>query len=161
MLLQNNLISYDPSDFILPEDVSENLVASYESAGKVLRPFFGQTVSCGLFGIGDDHIEKYQSLDAKFVKNKASTFFFRASSNSMEPLIYENDVLVVDRSIEVRSNMVAIVSYCGEMYCKRIIKSASQVILRSDNPSYDEVLVTEDMNLIYFGVVRAVARELI
>ena len=32
-------------------------------------------VSCGLFGISDDFIENYQSLDERFVKNKESTFF--------------------------------------------------------------------------------------
>ncbi len=152
---------YDPTDFILPEDMSEAKIKKYEKDGKVLRPFFGQRVACGLFGVGEDHIEKYQSLDARFVKNKASTFFFQASSNSMEPLIFEKDVLIVDRSLEISSGLVAIVSYCGEMFCKRIIVNKNSVILKSDNQAYKDVIVKETENLIYFGVVRGIARELI
>lgn len=34
-------------------------------------------LSCGLFGISDDFIEKYQSLDGHFIKNKFSTFFLK------------------------------------------------------------------------------------
>ncbi|MCB0356508.1 MAG: S24 family peptidase [Bdellovibrionales bacterium] len=118
-------------------------------------------VSCGLFGISDDYIEKYQSLDSRFIKNKASTFFFSAASDSMEPLITEGDVLVVDRSIEAMSGRIAVVCLGGEMLCKRVIKHSGQVILRSDNPLYKDIKITEEMDLVVFGVVTAIVRELI
>ena len=54
----------------------------------------------GLFGIHDDFSEKYQSLDERFIKNKASTFFFKASGKAMAPLILPDDVLIVDRSVD-------------------------------------------------------------
>lgn len=123
-------------------------------------PIQGRRVTCGLFGISDDYIEKYQSLDTRFIKNKASTFFFQAASSSMEPLIFENDVLVVDRSIEASSGKVVIVSVTGELVCKRLIRSNGRAILRSDNKTYKDILVSEDMDMVIFGVVIAIAREL-
>ena len=126
-----------------------------------LVPIMGRRVVCGLFGISDDYIEKYQSLDTRFIKNKASTFFFQAASHSMEPLIFENDVLIVDRSIEVTHGKVVVVSVTGELICKRLIKENNKIILRSDNKAYSDILVTEEMDLVIFGVVVAIARELV
>jgi DNA polymerase V len=72
-------------DWYLPNEVTERHIEKLHAF-----PILGKRVTCGLFGISDDYIEKYQSLDARFIKNKASTFFFQAASDSMEPLIFEN-----------------------------------------------------------------------
>lgn len=125
----------------------------------VLRPLFSQRIACGLFGISDDYIEKYQSLDSKFVKNPYSTFFFQAISDSMQPTIFEDDVLVVDRSIEPVSGKIAVVSVHSEMICKRLLKRNGYLYLSSDNKRYKDVKVTEEMNLTVFGTVVAIARH--
>lgn len=53
----------------------------------------------GLFGISQDHIEDYQSLDKRFIKSRVSTFFFQASGDAMSPYIENEDILIVDRSL--------------------------------------------------------------
>lgn len=126
-----------------------------------LVPIQGQRVACGLFDISDDYIEKYQSLDSRFIKNKASTFFFQAASQSMEPLIFAKDVLVVDRSVDASHNKIIVVSVNGEMICKRLIHKGSKVLLRSDNKAYKDIEVTEEIVMVVFGVVVAIARELV
>ena len=68
-------------------DVDSTLEHQKENPSNVLIPLSAQKVSCGLFGITNDHIENYQSLDERFVKNKASTYFFEAESDSMSPFI--------------------------------------------------------------------------
>lgn len=125
-----------------------------------LRPFLGQRISCGLFGISDDYIEKYQSLDSRFIKNKSSTFFFEATGSSMEPLIIEKDVLIVDRSLEATHDRVVVVSLDNEMLCKRLIKDSSGNLLRSDNRTYRDIYITEEINLSVFGVVIGIARDI-
>jgi DNA polymerase V len=126
-----------------------------------LVPILGKRVTCGLFGISDDYIEKYQSLDTRFIKNKASTYFFQAASNSMEPLIFEKDVLVVDRSVDAGHKKIVVASINGEMICKRYIKKENKIFLRSENTLYPDLEVTEEMDLLIFGVVIAIARELV
>ena len=79
----------------------------------------------------------------------------------MEPLIMEGDVLIVDRSLEVVSGRVAVVCLGGEMLCKRIIRVGQKVILRSDNPAYKDIYVTEEMDLVVFGLVTSIVRELL
>ena len=114
----------------------------------------------GLFGIHDDFTEKYQSLDERFIKNKASTFFFKASGKAMSPLILPDDILIVDRSIEQVDGRVAIVAFEGELLCKRIFRFRNGVILRSHNPDYQDIRVPNEMEAAVWGIVVATAREI-
>ena len=114
----------------------------------------------GLFGIHDDFIEKYQSLDERFVKNKTSTFFFKATCNTMAPLIFENDILVVDRSIDRVDGRVAVVAFEGELLCKRIFRFGKGIILRSDNQDYRDIHVSNELEARVWGVVVAIVREI-
>ena len=119
-------------------------------------PMAGPRVGCGLFGISDDFIEDYQSLDSKFVKNKSSTFFFKASGNSMEPLIHSGDVLVVDRSITSFHKKVCVVIYENQLICKRVIIHGSHsVSLVSENLKHPAILLNENLDASVWGVVVA------
>ena len=114
----------------------------------------------GLFGIHDDFSEKYQSLDERFIKNKAPTFFFKASGKAMAPLILPSDILIVDRSLDPVDGRVAIVAFEGELLCKRIFHSRNGMILRSENPSYEDIRVFNELEVVVWGIVVATAREI-
>ena len=78
----------------------------------------GRKVSCGLFGLSDDFIESYQSLDERFIKNKTSSFLFEASGDSMEPTIFKG---LGQHIIKVNSNFgnyirLAVSIEGGEMF---------------------------------------------
>lgn len=115
--------------------------------------------NCGLFNISEDHIEDYQSLDQRFIKNKSSTFFFQATGDSMEPLVFAGDVLVVDRSINSFYGKIAIIYLEGQFLCKRILKSPKGLILRSENKLHRDILITEEMDFLVWGVVTSLARD--
>ena len=115
--------------------------------------------NCGLFNISEDHIEDYQSLDERFIKNKSSTFFFQATGDSMEPLVMAGDVLVVDRSITSFHGKIVIVYLEGQFLCKRLIKSSKGPILRSENKLHRDILVSEEMDFLIWGVVTSLARD--
>ena len=117
--------------------------------------------SGGLFGISEDHIEKYQSLDARFIKNKAATFFFEAEGESMAPLILPHDVLVVDRSISASNQHIVVASIGGEMFCRRLIHRAGHIFLYSENLKFPEYKINQDTDLTIFGVVRSIVREFV
>lgn len=118
--------------------------------------------SAGLFGISEDHIEKYQSLDVRFIKNKAATYFFEAAGDAMAPLIFPLDVLIVDRSINPSHQHIIVGSLNGgEMFCKRLVHKSGQMELHSENPSYSAIKIVKGMQLNIFGVVRSIVREFI
>ena len=121
-----------------------------------------ENTSSGLFGISEDHTEKYQSLDLRFIRNKAATFFFEASGDSMAPLILPGDILIVDRSIKAIHQHIIVGSVDGgEMFCKRLMQKSGQFSLMSEDLSYPEIAVIDEMNLNIFGVVRSIVREFI
>jgi DNA polymerase V len=142
---------------LLPEDFSEK---DLNQSNKTFIPLFGFKVSCGLFGISDDFIEKYQSLDNRFIKNKESTFFFQSDGHSMEPTIFPDDILIVDRSIEPWDRRVCIVCYEGNLICKRVFKEKDHVVLYSDNLKFKAIKVYNPENLRHWGVVIARASEI-
>ncbi len=114
-------------------------------------------LACGLFGITDDNIEKYQSLDQLFIKNKFSTFFFEADGDSMEPTIYAKQILIVDRSLTHFHGKVCVVCVDDKMMCKRVIQKENMVILKSDNLKYKDIVIQNNESLLFWGVVVASA----
>lgn len=121
-------------------------------------PFFGDVV-CGLFGISDDFVESYLSLDEKFMKNKESTFFVRASGNSMAPEIKNNDILVVDRSRLLFSGAIIAFYLNGVPMCKEYLILGKRSYLKSSNPEFKTISVKEEDELTVFGVVVGIVRD--
>ena len=124
-------------------------------------PYFASKVSCGLFGISDDFIEDYLSLDQKFIKHKEASFFVQAEGDSMLPLIQDKDILIIDRSIPIFHQAIGTFFYNNQAICKKYIKHNGQVILRSLNTEYKDIIINEDDQLDLFGVVTGLARHLI
>lgn len=122
-------------------------------------PLYSGELACGLFGILEDFIENYLSLDEKFAKNREATFYVRASGDSMSPKIENGDILIVDRSIKAINHSIVAIFLNGTPMCKQIILEKNKKILRSFNQSYKEILIGEDDELALFGVVIGLARD--
>ncbi|MBL6988423.1 MAG: hypothetical protein ISR65_01520 [Bacteriovoracaceae bacterium] len=113
-----------------------------------------------LFGISEDHQERSLSLDQHFIKNKTSTFFFKMEDKAQTPLILPGDILIVDRSIRHLDQRIVIASIYGSMICRYLFKKGQSVLLKPGNQNFESIWVTEEMDMILFGVVTAIAREL-
>lgn len=118
------------------------------------------TVECGLFGIQQDFAQDYLSLDNKFIPNKTSTFFFKASGESMAPLIMPGDILIVDRSYSFISGQICILNLDGQLICKKLYERAHGLVLKSLNPDHQDIHITPERDFSIFGVVTALARNL-
>jgi len=114
-----------------------------------------------LFGIQEDHLENYLSLDQKLIKNKTATFFMRAQGDAMAPLIAARDILIVDRSLKAKSNQLIIANYNDQMFCRRFLKSTQGFILRAENSRFKDIYITNEDQLDVFGVITSVVREFV
>lgn len=123
-------------------------------------PLYSGELACGLFGIADDFVESYLSLDEKFLKNKESTFFVRASGDSMNPEIKAGDILIVDRSLTPIDGSVVAVFFNGNPICKQLRLKAGRSFLHAFNSRYDDIEITEHDEMQVFGVVIGLARDL-
>ena len=124
-----------------------------------LKPISASRAACGLFSISDDHIEKFQSIDERAIRNRASTFFYNMTGDSMEPIIMKDDVLIVDRSIEQLYGRVALVHLNGEILCKKLVKVSGKIILRSFMAHTSDIEVTEEMEFKPVGAVIGIYRD--
>ena len=124
-------------------------------------PFYQTLVSCGLFGVADDFGETYLSLDERYLANKESTFFVRAGGESMSPEIKPGDILVVDRSRLLSSGNFITCFFNGSAICKQYFKTAEGAVLKSINPNFKDLAISDEDQFELFGVVIAIVRDLI
>lgn len=125
-----------------------------------LVPLYASRLACGLFGISEDFVEEHLSLDQRYIKHPNSTFFIRASGDSMNPKIEDGDILVVDSSLEPGHNSIVAVHYNGNPLCKKLVFRYPQKRLVSLNLKYKPILVSDNDQLDFFGVVTAVIKDL-
>lgn len=121
---------------------------------QVSLPLFTSKVPAGFPSPANDYIEKNLDLNELIIQKPAATFFVRAKGDSMLGAgIHSNDILVVDRSIEPVSGKIVICALNGELTVKRLVQENEQWKLRAENPAYPDFLLTEDLELVIWGVV--------
>jgi DNA polymerase V len=124
-------------------------------------PFIKEGVSAGFPSPAADFMENGIDLNKELSTNPLATFYIKVKGNSMiEAGINDKDVLVVDRSLEPQNNKIAICFIDGEFTVKRILKEADYLYLMPENPSYSPIKVTEENELIIWGIVTYVIKKL-
>ena len=139
------------------------LVKKHKDNSLETVPYILSRVSAGFPSPADDYIENNLSISELLIKNQLSTFLMKASGESMiEAGINDGDVLVVDRSLEARSRDIVIAIFEGNLTVKRlIIKADGSAILRSENPLYKNILISEYTELEIWGVVTSAIHQFI
>ena len=118
-------------------------------------PVFVSTISAGFPSPADDYIENRIDLNAYLVQHKEATFFLRVQGDSMTGLgILNNDLLVVDRSLQVEDGKIVIATVGGEFTVKQLVYSQKGCILKAANPAYQDIIVDSENDLEVWGVVR-------
>ena len=139
------------------------MVKKYKGNSLETVPYILSRISAGFPSPADDYIENNLSISELLIKNQLSTFLMKASGESMiEAGINDGDVLVVDRSLEARSRDIVIAIFEGNLTVKRlIIKADGSAILKSENPLYKNILISEYTELEIWGVVTSAIHQFI
>ena len=123
--------------------------------------FFDIGISAGFPSPAEDFKEQRLSLDDELVKNKEATFYARVSGQSMIGAgLDDNDLLVIDRSLEPENNKIAVCFLDGEFTVKRLRVSKDEVWLQPENPNYPIIKITEHNNFVIWGIVTNVIKKL-
>mgnify|MGYP000052146535 CR=1 FL=1 len=75
-------------------------------------------------------------------------YLIEVSGNSMEPLIQDGAYIVVDpREIDIVDGKIYVLDLDGQTYIKKVVKNEQlkMIILKSINPQYEDIYVTEEM----------------
>lgn len=124
-------------------------------------PLYGSKVSAGFPSPADDHIERTLDLNIHLIRHPSATFFVRASGQSMIGAgIHNNDILVVDRSVEPIHGKIVIAAIQGELTVKRLIKKNNILYLMPENDNYPPIEVKPEQEIFIWGVVTYVIHAL-
>lgn len=107
-----------------------------------------------------DEIREKLDIVRLLVHHPASTFFFRISGTSMtDAALDDGDLVVVDRSLELRNNCIAVCYVDGEFTVKRVLKENNSVTLLPANSRYAPIKLTEENSFMIWGIVTYVIKK--
>ena len=122
------------------------------------------TVAAGFPSPAENYIEEKLNLDKHLIKNKESTFFVRVSGDSMINVgIFDNDILVVDRSLVPVRQSIVIASIDGELVVKKLVKDRIKkyFYLKSENKNYPDIRLNSNSDTIIWGIVTYTIHSLV
>jgi DNA polymerase V len=73
--------------------------------------------------------------------------------------LHDNDLLVIDRSLEPENNKIAVCYLDGEFTVKRLKVKNGTIWLIPENKNYEPIKITEENNFIIWGIVTNVIKK--
>lgn len=94
------------------------------------------------------------------IKDKETTFFARVTGDSLNGIgVFDGDILIVQKGLFPRENDIVVVFYQGEFYVKRYKPKYKEnslrlekIKLKSENPNYSDMDISEDTDFELWGV---------
>lgn len=144
----------------IPLSKIEHVKAFLNQEDPLLPPLYSSKVRAGFPSPADDHIEARLDLNEHYIKHPAATFFLTASGDSMKNAgIHSGDLLIVDKSIEAVHDHIVIAAVDGELTVKRLSRINNRVQLLPENDQYPPIDITEEQDVVIWGVVTYVIHQ--
>jgi DNA polymerase V len=114
-------------------------------------PVILQKVSAGFPSPATDYVQDEIDLNSELIKNPPATFLIRVQGNSMTDYkIINGDLLVVDRSLNLKNDCIAIINFNNELVVKNIIKENNNFYIKNKE---EKTLINENSDINVWGVV--------
>ena len=114
-------------------------------------PVILQKVSAGFPSPATDYVQDEIDLNSELIKNPPATFLIRVQGNSMnDHKITSGDLLVVDRSLNLKNDCIAIINFNNELVVKNIIKENNNFYIKS---KAEKILISENSDVNVWGIV--------
>lgn len=98
------------------------------------------TAAAGSGFYNEDYIENYRLIMTTEIPEH--DFTLDVEGNSMFPAILDGDVVFVRKEFDRIDNKIYVLDIDGETVVKRVVFETDKIILRSDNPEWDDREVT-------------------
>ena len=129
----------------IKRDSSARGIKVLQSLGRSLQkgislvPVLGDVPAGGPM-LTDEHIEEWVSLPNILTEGKKGVFLLRVYGDSMiNAGIFNNDLVVVCPTKEVKNNDIVVGLIGQEVTVKRLVKSAGKTYLKAENPKYKDI----------------------
>jgi len=116
-------------------------------------PLFGSYVPAGFPSPATDYKEESMDLNELCVQHPTATYYVRASGDSMQGAgIYDNDILVVDRSLRAQAGQIVVAALNGDFTVK-VLQTHPCLLLEPRNEAYSNIEISDIDDFEIFGVV--------
>ena len=114
-------------------------------------PVILQKVSAGFPSPSTDYVQDEIDLNSELIKNPPATFLIRVQGNSMtDHKIINGDLLVVDRSLNLKNDCIAVINFNNELVVKNIIKEKNNFYIKN---KLEKILINENSDINVWGIV--------
>lgn len=135
-------------DEIMPESLKGSTFnMEKQKVNTVILPVYGKASAGNGYINLDQEIYYFPIKKGDFSDR---SFLVEISGNSMEPTLEDGDYALVDPdNIDYVKNKIYVVTYNDESFIKRMVVDGKSkiVMLKSDNPEYEDILITKDMQV--------------
>lgn len=122
-------------------------------------PVIFEAISAGFPSPALDFIDLTIDMNKHLIKHPSSTFYGRVKGHSMQNAgIFDQDLLVIDKSIQPKNGKIAICYIDGEFTVKRIKIEKNCLWLMPENKEYEPILVQEENDFLIWGIVTHVIK---
>ncbi len=119
-------------------------------------------VNAGFPSPATDYMEGELDLNQFLIRNPDATFFVRVNGDSMiNAGIMDNDILIVDRSLQSRNGSIILAVVDGEFTVKRLAVRNGLTLLVPENPIYSSIDVTANETFQVWGVVTSTIHKFV
>lgn len=123
-------------------------------------PLYSSRVSAGFPSPAEDYITRQLDLNDLLIKRPAATFFVEVEGDSMlDAGIHDGDILVVDRGEMPANKKIVVAALDGELTVKKIGKIKGKLYLLPENPDFDPLEISGEMELMIWGIVTYVIHK--
>ena len=111
----------------------------------------------GFGAAADDYMERGIDLNEQLILNKPATYFFRMNSDAMiKAGIFNEDVLIVDRSLKAMNGKIIVAIINGDLVVRRLQLGFNHASLVAENDRYANIEMEEFNDSTLWGVVTCV-----
>ena len=134
--------------------------AAYKGSKQFTQQEVKTANATGFGAAADDYMERGIDLNEQLIQNKPATYFFRMRGDAMKDAgIFDNDILIVDRSLKLVNGKIIVAVLNGELLVRRFHKNFSSAFLIAENNRYKTINLAEFTDFTVWGVVTYVIHE--
>ena len=122
---------------------------------KLTVPFYLHKAGAGFPSPATDYIEEDVDLNIHLIKNVPATFIIRVQGKSMTDVgIYDDDLLVVDKSLKPKNFSTVVANFHDELVVKNFVKTKDEQFLTSGSKQIeDKIIINNESDIFIWGVV--------
>ncbi|MBQ8098423.1 MAG: translesion error-prone DNA polymerase V autoproteolytic subunit [Bacteroidaceae bacterium] len=129
-------------------------IYSADTGTSLELPYADGGVRAGFPSPAQDYMSEAIDLNKELIVHKASTFFARAIGDSLEDaMVFEGDILVVDKSLRPKKGDMAVCFLNGEFTLKILEPHKDYMLLIPANSQYSPIKVMPDESFQVWGIV--------